>query len=244
VIMRLRKLTLRNWRNVALASLDFEGRQQFLLGANGQGKTSLLEAAAFFTALRSFRTLDPRLVIAHGQAEAAIAGVLEHERLGETKVIIKLGAESKEVWCDQERIVRLADDVLGELDPERRGRFGRRWPRNCRSLPRARACRRCGAGPLAGLPRRRRSAHRERRKMNPISEYNLAGLQQLLASWAFRTSHARRLLVNYYGRAGPWTGRGLKLPRCLQDRLQAEGRLWAHRWRPGRWPPTGRSSCC
>jgi recombinational DNA repair ATPase RecF len=121
--MRLRKLTLRNWRNVALASLDFEGRQQFLLGANGQGKTSLLEAAAFFTALRSFRTLDPRLVIAHGQAEAAIAGVLEHERLGETKVIIKLGAESKEVWCDQERIVRLADDVLGELDPERRGRF-------------------------------------------------------------------------------------------------------------------------
>ena len=109
--MRLLKLTLQNWRNVALASLAFEGRQQFLVGANGQGKTSLLEAAGFFTALRSFRTVDTRLVIAHGQTEAAIAGVLEHERLGETNVIVKLGAEGKEVWCDQERITRLADYV-------------------------------------------------------------------------------------------------------------------------------------
>lgn len=109
--MRLRKLTLQNWRNVALASLAFEGRQQFLVGANGQGKTSLLEAAGFLTALRSFRAVDTRLVIAHGHAEAAIAGVLEHERLGEANVIIKVGAEGKEVWCDQERITRLADYV-------------------------------------------------------------------------------------------------------------------------------------
>jgi DNA replication and repair protein RecF len=109
--MRLRKLTLQNWRNVAAAGLDFEGRQQFFVGANGQGKTSLLEAAGFFTALRSFRTVDTRLVVAHGQAEAAIAGVLEHERLGETSVIVKIGAGGKEVWCDQERITRLADYV-------------------------------------------------------------------------------------------------------------------------------------
>jgi 23S rRNA (adenine2503-C2)-methyltransferase len=61
--------------------------------------------------------------------------------------------------------------------------------------------------------------------MNPISEYNLAGLQQLLASWGFRTSHARRLLVHYYGRAGIVDWPGLRLPRRLQDRLQAEVRL-------------------
>jgi DNA replication and repair protein RecF len=38
------------------------GRQQFLLGANGQGKTNLLEAAGFITALRSFRTTDAKLL--------------------------------------------------------------------------------------------------------------------------------------------------------------------------------------
>jgi len=109
--MRLRKLTVQNWRNVALASLAFDGRLQFLVGANGQGKTSLLEAAGFLTALRSFRTADARAVIAHGQAEAAVACALEHERFGDTAVTIKLGAGGKEVHCDQERITRLADYV-------------------------------------------------------------------------------------------------------------------------------------
>lgn len=109
--MRLRKLTLQNWRNLALASLAFAGRQHFLVGANGQGKTSLLEAAGFLTALRSFRTVDARLVIAHGQAGAAVVCELEHERLGDTTVTVKLGADGKEVWCDQERVTRLADYV-------------------------------------------------------------------------------------------------------------------------------------
>jgi DNA replication and repair protein RecF len=36
---------------------------------------------------------------------------MEHERLGEVNVIIKIGAEGKEVWCDQERITRLGDYV-------------------------------------------------------------------------------------------------------------------------------------
>jgi DNA replication and repair protein RecF len=109
--MRLRRLTVQNWRNVGLASLAFEGRQHFLVGANGQGKTSLLEAAGFLTALRSFRTIEARQVIAHGQTETAVACELAHERLGDTMVTIKLGADGKEVWCDQERVTRLTDYV-------------------------------------------------------------------------------------------------------------------------------------
>jgi len=109
--MRIRTITLQHWRNVAAARLPFEGRQQFLIGANGQGKTSLLEAAGFVTALRSFRTADPKLLVAHGQAEAALACELEHERFGETSVTIRLGPAGKEVWCDQERITRLVDYV-------------------------------------------------------------------------------------------------------------------------------------
>lgn len=107
--MRLRKLTLRHFRNVGLATLEFSGRQQFLVGANGQGKTNLLEAAGFLTALRSFRAADNRLLIAHGEKTAAIACELEHERFRVTHVTIKLNHEGKEIWCDQERITRLAD---------------------------------------------------------------------------------------------------------------------------------------
>lgn len=107
--MRLRKLTLRHFRNVGFAALEFSGRQQFFVGANGQGKTNLLEAAAFVTALRSFRTTESKLLVGHGQHTAAIACVLDHERRSETHVMIKLRRDGKELWCDQERITKLGD---------------------------------------------------------------------------------------------------------------------------------------
>ena len=88
--MRLRKLTVRHFRNIGFAALEFSGRQHFLLGANGQGKTNLLEAAGFLTALRSFRSADHRLLIGHGEQCAALAFSLEHERQNETEVTIKL----------------------------------------------------------------------------------------------------------------------------------------------------------
>ncbi len=109
--MRLRQLTLTHFRNVSFAALALEGRQQFLLGANGQGKTNFLEAAGFFGALRSFRTSDAKLLIAHGQPEAALAAEFEHEQLGDTRVTIRLRRDGRELWWDQTKITRLADHV-------------------------------------------------------------------------------------------------------------------------------------
>jgi DNA replication and repair protein RecF len=109
--MRLRKLTLRHFRNVGFSALELSGRQQFFVGANGQGKTNLLEAAGFLTALRSFRTTENKLLVSHGQQVAAIACELEHEKLGEPRVTIKLRRDGKELWCDQTRITRLADYI-------------------------------------------------------------------------------------------------------------------------------------
>jgi DNA replication and repair protein RecF len=109
--MRLKKITLRHFRNVGFATLELAGRQQFLVGANGQGKTNLLEAAGFLTALRSFRATDNKLLIGHGQQCAAIAAELDHERQGETHVTIKLRHDGKELWSDQARVTRLADHL-------------------------------------------------------------------------------------------------------------------------------------
>jgi len=112
--MRLRKLTLRHFRNVGFAALELQGRQQFLVGANGQGKTNLLEAAGFLTALRSFRAAENKLLVGHGQHTAAIACELDHERQGETKVTIKLRHDGKELWCDNARVTKLGD-YLGKF---------------------------------------------------------------------------------------------------------------------------------
>ncbi len=109
--MRLRTLTLRHFRNVGFATLEFSGRQHFLVGGNGHGKTNLLEAAGFLTALRSFRTTENKLLVGHGQHTAALAYGLEHERQAETHVNITLRHDSKELWCDHTRVTRLADHL-------------------------------------------------------------------------------------------------------------------------------------
>jgi DNA replication and repair protein RecF len=109
--MLLRSLTLRHFRNVPLATLEFRGRRQFLVGANGQGKTNLIEAAGFLTALRSFRTADTRPLIQEGEAEAAVAAEVEHETLGPGRVMAKLRRDGRELWWGEERVARLADHL-------------------------------------------------------------------------------------------------------------------------------------
>jgi len=107
--MRLRRLTLQDFRNIPLAELSFRGRQQYFLGQNGQGKTNLLEAVGFVSALRSFRTADSALLINQGRRQGAIAAEFEHEKLGLSRVVITLRPGAKEVLCDGERVTRLAD---------------------------------------------------------------------------------------------------------------------------------------
>ena len=107
--MRLRRITLQHFRNISLATVDLAGPRHFFLGPNGQGKTNLLEAVGFLTALRSFRTSDARVLIAHGQREGALAFELEHERLGSTRVTVHVRGGGKDVTIDQERVVKLAD---------------------------------------------------------------------------------------------------------------------------------------
>lgn len=109
--MLLRSLTLQNFRNIAEAKLTFEGSRQFLVGANGQGKTNVLEAAGCLTALRSFRTAETSALIRHGTAEAGIAAAIDHEHRGDTRLRLLFRAEGKEIWSDQEKVKRLADHL-------------------------------------------------------------------------------------------------------------------------------------
>jgi len=109
--MRLRQLTLQNFRNVSWAKLSLSGRQTFLLGANGQGKTNLLEAAGFITALRSFRASDVKLLLAQGQREAGLRCEVMHEQLAETSLTIKLRSDGRELWCDDQKVSRLSDHL-------------------------------------------------------------------------------------------------------------------------------------
>lgn len=55
--MTLRRLQLRDFRNYAALDLELEPGISVFAGANGQGKTNILEAVCYLGLLRSFRTL-------------------------------------------------------------------------------------------------------------------------------------------------------------------------------------------
>ncbi len=107
--MQIRRIAVQQFRNIVGAALELEGRLHFLVGRNGQGKTNLLEAAGFVTALRSFRSADAKTLITQGADEAAIAVEMEHEVEGDTRLTIKVRPGAKEVWLEATKVGRLAE---------------------------------------------------------------------------------------------------------------------------------------
>ncbi len=62
--MRIKKIEITNFRNIDEARLEFSPALNFVTGANGQGKTNLLEALYLFSLGRSFRTRKREEMIA------------------------------------------------------------------------------------------------------------------------------------------------------------------------------------
>ena len=67
--MRLRHLSLTNFRKFTRLALDFPQRAVLLTGANAQGKTTVLEAIYFLAAFTSFQTNTDRQLINFDEAD-------------------------------------------------------------------------------------------------------------------------------------------------------------------------------
>ena len=110
-LVRLLRLHAENFRNIPLAAVGLEADSVFLLGANGQGKSNLLEAAGLITAARSFRTTETRPLIRQNQQHGRVFFQVEHEHRGQTEITIALANGAKEIAIDGEKMTRLADFI-------------------------------------------------------------------------------------------------------------------------------------
>lgn len=111
IALRFARLNVQDFRNLPLARLRADESPVFILGGNGQGKTSLLEALCLTSALRSFRTSDARTMIRHGKRAAKVYCEIEHEREGRLTMEIELRAGGKSVLIDGNPLPRLSDLV-------------------------------------------------------------------------------------------------------------------------------------
>lgn len=86
--MPLRRLKVEAFRCLDNVELELDGKRSYVFGANGAGKTSLLEAIYFLGRGRSFRTRETRKLVRWGSAQATVYA----ETRDESQSIGRLGA--------------------------------------------------------------------------------------------------------------------------------------------------------
>lgn len=114
--MTLRRLAIGNLRMIASADLELPPGTTLLSGANAQGKTTVLEAAAFLSRGRSFRAVRDRECVAWHLPAGEFAHVEgEFDRAGfQHRVRVAIDGHGKNVWMDG-KALRTLTELWGRL---------------------------------------------------------------------------------------------------------------------------------
>ena len=78
--MKLRSITLRNFRNHADTTIDCSTGHNILVGRNGEGKTNVLEAISYLCLGRSFYAASDTVVLKRGEDSFTVKGTLESDK--------------------------------------------------------------------------------------------------------------------------------------------------------------------
>ena len=107
--MRLARLRVRGFRNLEDSDRRFPGRGVVLLGANGQGKTNLLEAIYYPVFFRSFHGAGDQEVSRFGGPGFGLE--VEVELPQPRSIAVRFSGRKKQIEVDGAPALRLADQV-------------------------------------------------------------------------------------------------------------------------------------
>jgi DNA replication and repair protein RecF len=113
--VQLTALSIQNVRRIREAALDPSVALNLVVGANGSGKTSLLESVHFLASARSFRTTRTRDVISHGENTLVISGEVHDSQQRANRVGIEKSSSQTRLRLNGEAI--LVASQLARLMP-------------------------------------------------------------------------------------------------------------------------------
>ena len=90
----LKKIVVRNFRNIELQELDFSRKVNCITGSNGEGKTNLLDAIWYLSMTKSAFTAD-RFNCRYGTDSFAISGTYSMPSGPDTRVSVQVGRDKK-----------------------------------------------------------------------------------------------------------------------------------------------------
>jgi DNA replication and repair protein RecF len=112
--VQVRTLWLTDYRSYASAQIDLAPGLTVLVGANGEGKTNLLEALAWLATLSSFRGAPTEALVRRGAPYAVVRTLAEREGR-ELLIEAQLSATGRNRVQVHRQPLRRARDLLGSL---------------------------------------------------------------------------------------------------------------------------------
>ncbi|GMU86919.1 MAG: DNA replication and repair protein RecF [Ignavibacteriales bacterium] len=110
--MIIRRLSLHDFRIHQSTEMEFSPKLNFIVGGNGQGKTSLIEAIYFLCTTKNYKGAPDADLLRFGQSGYSIHGVFED--VTENQVHIRyLPDENKRIYIKDGKTVHRAADIIG-----------------------------------------------------------------------------------------------------------------------------------
>jgi DNA replication and repair protein RecF len=111
----IRRLWLTDFRNYESADVSFASGCTAVMGANGQGKTNLVESMSYLATLGSFRGVTSDAMVRSGAEHAVVRAMVEHDDGREMLIEAEIPRKGRHrVQVNRQRLAR-THDLLGAL---------------------------------------------------------------------------------------------------------------------------------
>ncbi len=107
----IQSLGVSHFRNLSIPEVSFSPKFNVLTGANGAGKSSVLEALMFLGTLKSFRTVNPVELIAHGGSCAVVRATATTTEGRASTLAAERCKSSLRLRLNQEPVARVSEFI-------------------------------------------------------------------------------------------------------------------------------------
>lgn len=108
--MKIKKITLTNFRNYLATSVAFNDNINVFVGDNAQGKTNILESVVILALTKSHRVINNPNIITFGKSKTLIKGVVKKDNII-SKLEINLTDGEKKLFINRSNIRKISDYI-------------------------------------------------------------------------------------------------------------------------------------
>ena len=107
----LKKMVVQDFRNIALAELEFSSNINCISGGNGEGKTNLIDAIYYMSMTKSASNVPDRACVRYGAESFSISGLYSMKSSDSRFSVRVPGNGAKKLVRDEKPCPRMSDHI-------------------------------------------------------------------------------------------------------------------------------------